>query len=42
MRLGASSLLPSDDPVSGVMVTGHVVDSGGGGTTVGLVVVVVV
>ena len=37
-----SSLSPSDDPVSGVMVAGHVVDGGGGGTTVGLVIVVVI
>ena len=42
MRLGASSPSPSDDPVSGVMVAGCVIDGGGGGTTVGLVVVVVV
>ena len=42
MRLGALLLLPSDNPVSGVMVAGRVVDGGGGGTTVGLVVVVVI
>ena len=40
MRLGALSLSPSDDPVSGVMVVGHIVD--GGGMTVGLVIVIAV